>query len=72
MRLFLLQAVVSAVETSVQEDLKAQVIEGGLENHTTQGCHGVNYHHPESGSSGYQFFMPTRELLHMCLRGIQG
>ena len=57
----LVQASAGTLEKSVQEDLKAQVIEEGLENHTTQGSHGVNYHHPDSGSSGYQFFMPTRK-----------
>ena len=50
-------AVVNA--TAVQEQLKENTLEEGLENHSTQGSHGVNYHHPEQGDTGYQFFMPS-------------
>lgn len=57
------QAAAGTIDRSVQEDLKAQVVEEGLAQHTTQGSHGVNYHHPESGSSGYQFYMPTLNYL---------
>jgi len=45
----------------MQDKVKESVLEEGLENHSTQGSHGVNYHHPEQGNSGYQFFMPSRK-----------
>ena len=50
----------AAVSEEQQEQLKENTLEEGLENHSTQGSHGVNYHHPEQGDTGYQFFMPSR------------
>lgn len=56
------QAVASVVDKPMQEKMKEGVLEEGLENHSTQGSHGVNYHHPEQGDTGYQFFMPSRKF----------
>ena len=52
----------SVVDKPMQEKMKEGVLEEGLENHSTQGSHGVNYHHPEQGDTGYQFFMPSRKF----------
>ena len=38
-------------------------VEKDLAGHTTQGSHGVNYHHPPSGDQGSTFFMPSKSLL---------
>ena len=38
-------------------------IERDLAGHTTQGSHGVNYHHPPASGEGSTFFMPTKSLL---------
>ena len=50
------------IDKPTQERMKEGVLDEGLENHSTQGSHGVNYHHPEQGDTGYQFFMPSREF----------
>jgi len=34
-----------------------------LAGHTTQGAHGVNYHHPKVSGPGSTFFMPCKSLL---------
>ncbi|DBB12146.1 hypothetical protein WJX82_003839 [Trebouxia sp. C0006] len=57
--LFRVKAAASIVDKPMQDKVKESVLEEGLENHSTQGSHGVNYHHPEQGNSGYQFFMPS-------------
>ena len=54
-----MQVSAAAKAAAVQEQLKENTLEEGLENHSTQGSHGVNYHHPEQGDTGYQFFMPS-------------
>lgn len=56
---FDVKAAASVVDKSVQQKVQQGVLEEGLENHSTQGSHGVNYHHPEQGDTGYQFFMPS-------------
>lgn len=38
-------------------------VEMDLAGHTTQGSHGVNYHHPTTGTEGSTFFMPGKSLL---------
>ncbi len=38
-------------------------VEKDLAGHTTQGSHGVNYHHPPPGDQGSTFFMPSKSLL---------
>jgi len=37
--------------------------EKDLAGHTTQGAHGVNYHHPSTGKEGSTFYMPCKSLL---------
>lgn len=51
----------SVLDKSTQVDLKKEVEKRGLADSGTQAAHGINYHHPEVGESGYQFFMPPRE-----------
>mmetsp|Transcript_89944 Transcript_89944/g.279946 ORF Transcript_89944/g.279946 Transcript_89944/m.279946 type:complete len:428 (+) Transcript_89944:137-1420(+) len=38
-------------------------VETDLAGHTTQGSHGVNYHHPSIGGQGSTFYMPCKSLL---------
>lgn len=38
-------------------------VEKDLAGHTTQGSHGVNYHHPPQTDQGSTFFMPNKSLL---------
>ena len=38
-------------------------VEKDLAGHTTQGAHGVNYHHAAAGDQGSTFFMPCKSLL---------
>eukprot|EP00438_Fugacium_kawagutii_P000218 Skav212263 [mRNA] locus=scaffold732:57377:58669:- [translate_table: standard] len=38
-------------------------MEKDLAGHTTQGAHGVNYHHPPAGDQGSTFFMPLKSLV---------
>ncbi|KAL3151506.1 hypothetical protein ABBQ38_012505 [Trebouxia sp. C0009 RCD-2024] len=67
--------VLAAVKAAaVQDQLREITLEDGLENHSTQGSHGVNYHHPEQGNTGYQFFMPSCACLPawaVMLQGLQ-
>ena len=48
--------------TAASTEFEAEVAKD-LAGHTTQGAHGVNYHHPPSGDQGSTFFMPTKSLL---------
>lgn len=47
--------------TSCQELTEA--ISKDLAGHTTQGAHGLNYHHKSPGDEGTTFFMPSKSLL---------
>ncbi|KAL2632217.1 hypothetical protein R1flu_016903 [Riccia fluitans] len=47
----------------VKKELLQSCLEGTLSRHSTQGAHGVNYHHPYTGTVGYSFFMPTMSLI---------
>jgi len=49
-------------KTASHEDVAAD-IEMDLAGHTTQGSHGVNYHHPTTSGQGSIFFMPNKSLL---------
>ena len=64
------QAVSAVSDKPVQEQLKESVLEDGLESHSTQGSHGMNYHHPEQGDTGYQFFMPSCEFHLLCWNSV--
>ncbi|KAJ7527061.1 hypothetical protein O6H91_16G034200 [Diphasiastrum complanatum] len=50
-------------DSQIQLDVLHDIIEGSLADHTTQGQHGVNYHHPSPGTDGYTFFMPCLNLI---------
>ncbi|KAJ7527053.1 hypothetical protein O6H91_16G034000 [Diphasiastrum complanatum] len=47
----------------IELDVLHDTIEGSLADHTTQGQHGVNYHHTPAGTNGYAFFMPSLNLI---------
>ena len=41
----------------------ADAVSQDLAGHTTQGAHGMNYHHNSPGDEGTTFFMPMKSLL---------
>ncbi|CAE7520769.1 yiaY [Symbiodinium sp. CCMP2592] len=53
---------VNAKLKATSEDL-ALAISQDLAGHTTQGAHGMNYHHKSPGDQGTTFFMPMKSLL---------
>ena len=53
---------VNAKLKATSEEL-ALAISQDLAGHTTQGAHGMNYHHKSPGDQGTTFFMPMKSLL---------
>ncbi|OLP78468.1 putative alcohol dehydrogenase [Symbiodinium microadriaticum] len=51
----------SGQESQIRELTEA--ISKDLAGHTTQGAHGLNYHHKSPGDEGTTFFMPSKSLL---------
>ncbi|KAL3690147.1 hypothetical protein R1sor_016456 [Riccia sorocarpa] len=47
----------------LSKEVLSASLEGTLAEHSTQGSHGVNYHHPYTGNDGYAFYMPTLNLI---------
>jgi hypothetical protein len=49
------------VKAMSHPDLSA-ALEQDLAGHTTQGAHGINYHHRPASGDGSIFFMPNKSL----------
>lgn len=61
-------ALLMMMESVYRTSSKAEVyeeVEQDLAGHTTQGSHGVNYHHPKEGdaAAGSTFYMPAKSIM---------
>ncbi|BBN09130.1 alcohol dehydrogenase [Marchantia polymorpha subsp. ruderalis] len=50
-------------QTELQREVLHDSLTSTLMDDPTQASHGVNYHHPDAGTNGYAFFMPTLNLI---------